>query len=163
MQPAIRLRVAHLRGAPLGTKRPYVRYIYIYIYIYTYIIYIYIYIYTDSEIIVLTRWGSLRLAPITHALYFEIYTTAESIAGYEAYVCVCFFMYKTVCAAFIWLPWDARSCPYVCLYCAKYSKNKKQNVITKKYLNKNEKHFFLSTKSRDAAAIKNRYKRSRDK
>ena len=54
MQPAIRLRVAHLRGAPLGTKRPYVRYIYIYIYIY---------IYTDSEIIVLTRWGSLRLAP----------------------------------------------------------------------------------------------------
>ena len=27
-------------------------------------IYIYIYIYTDSEIIVLTRWGSLRLAPI---------------------------------------------------------------------------------------------------
>ena len=28
-------------------------------------IYIYIYIYTDSEIIVLTRWGSLRLAPIT--------------------------------------------------------------------------------------------------
>ena len=26
---------------------------------------IYIYIYTDSEIIVLTRWGSLRLAPIT--------------------------------------------------------------------------------------------------
>ena len=48
MQPATRLRVAHLRGAPLGTKRPYVRYIYIY---------------TDSEIIVLTRWGSLRLAP----------------------------------------------------------------------------------------------------
>ena len=34
MQPAIRLRVAHLRGAPLGTKRPYVRYIYIYNYIY---------------------------------------------------------------------------------------------------------------------------------
>ena len=25
---------------------------------------LYIYIYTDSEIIVLTRWGSLRLAPI---------------------------------------------------------------------------------------------------
>ena len=36
-------------GAPLGTKRPYVRYIY-----------------TDSEIIVLTRWGSLRLAPIIY-------------------------------------------------------------------------------------------------
>ena len=35
MRPAIRLRVAHLRGgAPLGTKRPYVRYIYIYIYVY---------------------------------------------------------------------------------------------------------------------------------
>ena len=28
MQPAIRLRVAHLRGAPLGTKRPYIRTIY---------------------------------------------------------------------------------------------------------------------------------------
>ena len=25
-------------------------------------------------------------------------------------------MYKTVCAAFIWLPWDAHSYPYVCLY-----------------------------------------------
>ena len=22
-------------------------------------------------------------------------------------------MYKTVCAAFIWMPWDARSCRYV--------------------------------------------------
>ena len=59
---------------------------------------------------------------ITHALYFEICTTIiqlMSIAGYEAYVCVCILMYKTVCAAFIWLPWDARSCPCVCLYCAK--------------------------------------------
>ena len=54
MRPAIRLRVAHLRGAPPGTKRPYVRYKYNYIY-------------TDSEIIVLTRWGSLRLAPINIA------------------------------------------------------------------------------------------------
>ena len=49
MQPAIRLRVAHLRGPHSGPKgRTY-----------------YIYIYTDSEIIVLTRWGSLGLAPIT--------------------------------------------------------------------------------------------------
>ena len=32
---------------------------------------------------------------------------------------MCFFVYKTLCAAFIWLPWDARSCPYECLYCAK--------------------------------------------
>ena len=59
---------------------------------------------------------------IMQAIYFKIYTTIiqlMSIAGYEAYVCVCFFMYKTVCAAFIWLPWDARSCPYVCLYCVK--------------------------------------------
>ena len=24
-----------------------------------------------------------------------------------------------LCATFIWLPWDDRSCPYVCLYCAK--------------------------------------------
>ena len=83
---------------------------------------------------------------ITHALYFEIYTTPlegiqlMSIAGYEAYVCVCFFVYKTLCAAFIWLPWDARSCPYVCLYCAQNYLI--HNLITKKYRNKNEKHFF---------------------
>ena len=59
---------------------------------------------------------------VTYALYFEIYTTLiqlMSIAGYEAYVCVCFFMYKTVCAAFIWLPWDSRGSLYVCLYCVK--------------------------------------------
>ena len=57
---------------------------------------------------------------IMHTLYFEIYTTLlkvillqlMSIAGYEAYVCVCFFVYKTICAAFIWLPWDARMCVY---------------------------------------------------
>ena len=68
-------------------------------------------------------WPSMHIY-ITHALYFEIYTTLleviqlMSIAGYETYVCMCFFVYKTLCAAFIWLPWDARSCPYVCLYCA---------------------------------------------
>ena len=67
--------------------------------------------------------GQVRMRPamhlyITHALNFEIYTTLleviqlMSIAGYEAYVCVCFFMYKTLCA-FIWLPWDTRSCLYV--------------------------------------------------
>ena len=66
-----------------------------------------------------------RCISITHALYFEIYTTLleviqlMSITRYEAYVCVCFFMYKTLCAAFIWLPRDARSCLYVCLYCEK--------------------------------------------
>ena len=48
MRPAIRLRVAHLRGGPTRDQKA-VRTIYIY---------------TDSEIIVLTRWGSLRLAPI---------------------------------------------------------------------------------------------------
>ena len=77
----------------------------------------------------------------THALYFEIYTTLleviqlMSIAGYEAYVCMCFFVYKTVCAAFIWLPWDTRSRPYVCLYRAKknliHIKCNYKNVITK--------------------------------
>ena len=36
----------------------------------TYDIYIYIYIYTDSEIIVLTRWVSLRLAPINKMNYY---------------------------------------------------------------------------------------------
>ena len=50
---------------------------------------------------------------------FRDYTTLleviqlMSIAGYEAYVCMCFFVYKKLCAAFIWLPWDARSRPYV--------------------------------------------------
>ena len=42
-------------GGPTRDQKA-VRTIYIYIYIYI--------IYTDSEIIVLTRWGSLRLAPI---------------------------------------------------------------------------------------------------
>ena len=53
-----------------------------------------------------------------------------SIAGYEAFVCICFFVYKTLCAAFIWLLWDARSClyPYVCLYCAKKLLYKLQKV-----------------------------------
>ena len=38
-------------------------------------------------------------------LYFKIYTTARhagqlmSIAGYEAFVCVCFFAYKKLCTA----------------------------------------------------------------
>ena len=42
---------------------------------------------------------------ITHALYFEIFTMLlervqlMSMAGYEAYVCLCFFVYKTLCAA----------------------------------------------------------------
>ena len=97
---------------------------------------------------------------ITHALYFEIYTTLleviqlMSITGYEAYVCVC-FVYKTLCSAFIWLLWDTRSRPYVCLYCAK------KLLITKMYWNKNEKHFKKMNKSKDAAAKNSRYKRSR--
>ena len=41
---------------------------------------------------------------ITRALYFEIYIPSlegihlMSIIGYEAFVCVCFFAYKTLCA-----------------------------------------------------------------
>ena len=50
MRLAIRLRVAHLLGGPTRDQKA-VRTIYIY---------------TDSEIIVLTRWGSLRLAPIIY-------------------------------------------------------------------------------------------------
>ena len=85
---------------------------------------------------------------IMHDLYFEIYIMLleviqlMSIAGYEAYVCVCFFVYKTLCAAFIWLLWDARSCSYVfilrenCFYTF--------NFITTNYWNKNEKNFFLN-------------------
>ena len=72
----------------------------------------------------------VRLRPamhlyIRHALYFEIYTKLleviqlMSIAGYEAYICVFFFVHKTLCAAFIWLPWDARSCLYVFILCEK--------------------------------------------
>ena len=51
---------------------------------------------------------------ITQSLYFAMYTKPlegiqlMSIAGYEAFVCVC-FVYKTLCAAFILLLWDARS------------------------------------------------------
>ena len=61
---------------------------------------------------------------IMHTLYFEIYTPPlediqlMSIAGYEAFVCVCFFVYKTCIKhvqPFIWLPWDAHSRFYVCL------------------------------------------------
>ena len=48
---------------------------------------------------------------------------------------------------FIWLPWDARSRLYVCLYCANFF-----YINYKKYRNKNEKHFKKLTKSRDAAA-----------
>ena len=73
---------------------------------------------------------------IMHALYFEIYTTLleviqlMSIAGYEAYVCVCFFVYKTLCAA---LPSNGfRGTPVVallCLYCAKVLKINCKNVL----------------------------------
>ena len=48
-------------------------------------------------------------------------------------------MYKTESAAFIRLPWDTRTCPYVCLYCVKKLFNT-YNVITKKYWNKNEQN-----------------------
>ena len=66
---------------------------------------------------------------IMHAIYFEIYAPPlegiqlKSIAGYEAFVCVCFYAYKT---PFIWTP--------VCVYTARKNHSKK-------YLNKNEKHF----------------------
>ena len=42
---------------------------------------------------------------IMHAIYFEIYAPPlegiqlKSIAGYETFVCVCFYAYKTLCAA----------------------------------------------------------------
>ena len=73
-----------------------------------------------------------------------------SIAGYEAYVIVCYFMYKTVCAAFILLPWNACNCLYVCLYCGGIYLI--HNLITKKYRNKNEKH--LKKNKKWAAAAK---------
>ena len=44
-------------------------------------------------------WPAVHLY-ITHALYFEIYTPPlegiqlmSTIAGYEAFICVCFFVY----------------------------------------------------------------------
>ena len=70
-------------------------------------------------------------------------------------------MYKTVCAAFIWMPWDARSCSYVFILRENIISYLKCNFI--KYWNKNEKHFLNEQKSRDTAAKKYRYKRSRDK
>ena len=83
-----------------------------------------------------------------------------SIAGYEAFICVCFFMYKHYVQPFIWLPWNARSCPYVCLYCVK--KKLIPNFFLQKSIYQNKKEKYLK-KRRDAAAKKNRYKRSRDK
>ena len=62
-----------------------------------------------------------------------------SIAGYEGFVCVYFFVYKNYVQLFIWLPWDARSRQYVCLYCGeKIFSYMKFNY--KKVLDKNEKH-----------------------
>ena len=100
------------------------------------------------------------------ALYFEIYTTLleviqlMSIAGYEVYVCVCFFVYKTLCAAFIWLLWDAHGRPYVCLYCGEKLFNK---ILLQKSTGIRTNKKKILTKRRDAAAKKHRYKRSRDK
>ena len=78
-----------------------------------------------------------------HPLLRDLTTLLEviqlmSIAGYEADVCVCFFMYKTLCAAFKWLSWDARSCPYVCLYCAKKLLNYKKVLEQEQKTFKNE-------------------------
>ena len=99
--------------------------------------------------------GPERMRPamhlyITHVLYFEIYTTLlaviqlMSIARYEAYVCVCFFMYKTLCAAFIWLPWDARSYTYNHVFSTLASSSTINNnshnitiIYRKKYNNRN--------------------------
>ena len=58
---------------------------------------------------------------ITHDLYFEIYSPSlegiqlMSIVGYEAFVCVCFFMYKILYAA---LHMAAMGCPLspVCVF-----------------------------------------------
>ena len=90
-------------------------------------------------------WPAMHLC-IMHTLYFEIYTTLleviqlMSIAGYEAYVCVCFFMYKTVHASFIWLPWDARSCP-VCVLI--YTARKVYLIQIQKALEQERKNFFF--------------------
>ena len=55
-----------------------------------------------------TTFAARDASLYTHALYFEIYTPPlegielMSIAGYEAFVCVCFFAYKTLCASLLW-------------------------------------------------------------
>ena len=61
-----------------------------------------------------------------------------TIAGYVAFVCVCFFVYKILCAAFIWLLWDARSLSYVFILRQKIFKYLTFNY--KKKWNKNEKY-----------------------
>ena len=76
---------------------------------------------------------------ITHALYFEIYTTPlegiqlMSIAGYEAFVCVCFFAFKTLCSP----SYGCRGTPVVarmCLYCAKnYYLNYQKVPVSTRY------------------------------
>ena len=61
---------------------------------------------------------------ITHALYFEIYTPPlEGIqlisnTGYGAYVCVCFYEYKILCAA-LRMAAVGRSKSPVCVYTAR--------------------------------------------
>ena len=111
--------------------------------------------------------GPVRMRPamhlyITHALYFEIYTTLleviqlMSIAGYEAFVCVCFL--KHYVQPYILLPWDAHSRPYVYLYCLKKSFNT-LNLITKKVLEQERrKHFKNEQKVGILLQKKNRYK-----
>ena len=60
-------------------------------------------------------------------------------------------MYKTVCVAFIWMPWDARSCRYVFILREKIISYLNCNL--KKVLEQERKTFFLNEqKSRDAAA-----------
>ena len=82
---------------------------------------------------------------IPHALYFKIYTTLleviqlMSIAGYEAYVCMCFFVYKKHYVQPSYGCRGTRVVARVCVYTAR--KNYLiHNLITKKYWNKNEKH-----------------------
>ena len=87
---------------------------------------------------------------ITHTLYFEVYIPLSfegiqlmSIAGYEAFVCVC-FLYKPLCAA-LYMAAVGRlyivTCNYVCLklWCEKlfhtYILNTKRS-----YQKINEKH-----------------------
>ena len=88
--------------------------------------------------------------------------------SYEAFVCVC------VCSScikhdyaqpFIWLLWNTRSGPYVCLYIDNNFILLEKIIIklhTKKYCNKNEKPFSPKKVSKNEAAKNDTDKRNRD-
>ena len=94
----------------------------------------------------ISTYAACDVSLYKYALYFEIYTPPlegiliqlMSIAGYEAFVCVCFSCIKH----YVQPSYGCCGMPVVarmCVYTLHFFKNT-YNLITKKYRNKNEKH-----------------------